>query len=235
MKSAVVLVTGAAGAIGSAIVSALHNAGWSVIGLDLKFKDPQDELMQFVELDLTDSAQLKKVLSDLKHSHYIQAVVNCAAIVKVGHFIDQDENYWQDLVNVNLFAPLVICHALLPDMISQQNGQIINITSDSSRTGAAGEAVYSGTKGALVSFSKSLAQEVGRHGIRVNCVSPGVVDTPLIAPNIELVSKLKRKIPLKRLASPADIANMVSFLLSPQADYITGQIMSVDGGLTMAD
>ena len=122
----------------------------------------------------------------------------------------------------------------MPAITANGGGAIVNITSDSARVGAAGEAVYAGTKGGLAAFSKSLAQEVGRFGITVNCVSPGLVATPMSAPNQELIEKLVKKVPAGRVGQPTDIAGAVAFLLSPAASYITGQTLSVGGGLTMA-
>lgn len=119
-------------------------------------------------------------------------------------------------------------------MIEHGYGRIISVTSDSARSGAAGEAVYAGTKNALVAFSKSLAQEVGRHNITVNCVSPGVIETPLSAPNAALLEKFKRRVPLKRLGKPADVAGAVAFLASGDSAYITGEVLSVGGGISMA-
>jgi 2-hydroxycyclohexanecarboxyl-CoA dehydrogenase len=112
---------------------------------------------------------------------------------------------------------------------------LVQITSDSGRSGAGNEAVYAGSKSALVAFSKSLAQEMGRHNIRVNCVSPGVVLTPMSAPNVDLLEKFARRVPLKRLGQPDDIAAAVRYLASEEASYVTGQVLSVGGGLTMVD
>jgi 2-hydroxycyclohexanecarboxyl-CoA dehydrogenase len=128
----------------------------------------------------------------------------------------------------------VACHTLLPAIIANGGGAIVNITSDSGRAGAAGETVYSATKGGLAAFSRSLAQEVGRFKVTVNNVSPGLIETPMSAPNPDVVAKLVKRVPMKRVGMPADVAKAVLFLLSPGADYITGQTLSVSGGLTMA-
>jgi 2-hydroxycyclohexanecarboxyl-CoA dehydrogenase len=231
---ATALVTGAGGAIGGAIAGVLYRAGWQVIGVDRQFGNPDIEyLAQSVVVDLSDQALFRSVLEQLLEHTTIDCVVNCAGISEVKRFVDQDPAMWQQLLDVNYLAPLTACHTLLPDMIARGRGSIIQITSDSSRTGAAGEAGYAGSKAALVAFSKSLAQEVGRFNVRVNCVSPGVVLTPMSAPNKELLETFAKRVPLKRLGVPEDIAGAVKFLASDEANYITGQVLSVGGGLTM--
>jgi 2-hydroxycyclohexanecarboxyl-CoA dehydrogenase len=230
------LVTGAGGGIGGAIADALHRAGWQVIGVDRQFSDPvADYLAQAIVVDLSDQAQLRRTLEQLLQQTAIECLVNCAGISEVTPFAEQEPAMWQQLLDVNYLAPLTACQTLLPAMIARQRGSIIQITSDSSRTGAAGEAAYAGSKAALVAFSKSLAQEVGRHNVRVNCVSPGVILTPMSAPNKDLLEKFAKRVPLKRLGDPQDIAGAVKFLASDEASYITGQIVSVGGGLTMVD
>lgn len=232
------LVTGAGGAIGAAIAVTLYQAGWQVIGVDLHFSDDQgssDYLHQAVVIDIADQALFRQSLQQLMEDYCIDCLVNCAGIADVSRFIDQAPNTWQKLLDVNYLAPLTACQTLLPAMIERGRGSVIQITSDSSRAGAGGEAVYAGSKAALVAFSKSLAQEVGRFNIRINCVSPGVVLTPMSAPNQELLEKFSKRVPLKRLGLPEDIAGAVKFLASDEANYITGQVLSVGGGLTMVD
>jgi 2-hydroxycyclohexanecarboxyl-CoA dehydrogenase len=233
--SGTAIVTGAGGAIGRAIAETLHAGGWSVVGIDLRFSGEHPHLAERVELDIADSAGFRAALARIATAFKVTGLVNCAGFSKVGRFLEDDEVHWRKLVDINYIAPLVACQALLPSMIENGGGAIVNITSDSGRAGAAGEAVYSGTKGGLAAFSKSLAQEVGRFKITVNCVSPGVIATPMSAPNQEIVAKLVRKVPMKRVGLPEDVAKSVAFLLSPAADYITGQILSVGGGLTMVD
>jgi 2-hydroxycyclohexanecarboxyl-CoA dehydrogenase len=232
--SRAVIVTGAAGGIGRATAEALSAAGWLVIGFDIKFSRDHDYLAERVEQDICDSIGFRNGLARVADANEIVGLVNCAGIAKVGRFQDSSEADWRTLVNINFLAPLTACQALVPVIAANGGGAIVNITSDSGRVGAAGEAVYSGTKGGLAAFSKSLAQEVGRLGITVNCVSPGIIATPMSAPNQEIIDKLVKKVPMKRVGLPVDVAAAVVFLMSPAASYITGQTLSVGGGLTMA-
>jgi 2-hydroxycyclohexanecarboxyl-CoA dehydrogenase len=229
-----VVVTGAGGAIGRAIAETLAKAGWAVIGVDLRFSGDHPHLARQVEQNIADSDGLRAALTAIAADYRVTGLVNCAGIVTVGRFQDETEAYWRKLIDVNLFAPLVACHTLLPAIIANGGGAIVNITSDSGRAGAAGETVYSATKGGLAAFSRSLAQEVGRFKVTVNNVSPGLIETPMSAPNPDVVAKLVKRVPMKRVGMPADVAKAVLFLLSPGADYITGQTLSVSGGLTMA-
>ena len=232
---AVVILTGAGGAIGAAIASELVAAGWEVIGLDLKFSVDNSVLKEAVAIDITDAAALRAAISELAGRYRIAGLVNCAGITTVGRFAEQSEQVWHRLIAVNYMAVLVATQAVLAPMIVAGSGCIINISSDSARVGAAGEAVYAGTKAALIALSKSLAQEVGRFNITINCVSPGPIETPMSAPNRELMDKLAKKTPLKRIGQPRDVAGAVAFLMSSAASYITGQVLSVSGGLTMVD
>lgn len=232
MKSA--LVTGAGGAIGNAIAVELGGAGWHVIGIDLHFDAGSEANVDVaVVCNIAESEAFRAQLERLGAAHEIRCLVNCAGICPVGPFLESEEKTWRQLCDVNFFAPLVACQVLVPFMVGAGEGRVINIISEGARTGAAGIGVYSGTKGALLSFSKSLAQEVAHGGVTVNCVSPGTVDTPMTAPNRDMAARLVRKIPLKRMGRPEDIANAVGFLAKPESEYITGQVISVGGGLTM--
>lgn len=228
-----VIVTGAGGAIGEAIATTLMAAGWAVAGLDLRFAEDGAALTERVVVDITDNAALRAAITTLGQKFRIAGLVNCAGVSTVGRFAEQDEALWQRLIAVNYLAALVASHAVLPFMTAAQAGAIINIGSDSARVGAGGEAVYAGAKAALVGFGKSLAQEVGRFGITVNCVSPGPVATPMSAPHRDVMDKLAKRIPLGRVGLPEDVAGAVAFLMSPAACYMTGQVLSVSGGLTM--
>ena len=231
MKACV--LTGAGGAIGGAIARTLTKCGWRVLGIDLAFPDdPASPLGERVVCDITDETKLRGCLRELADAEPVRGLVNCAGFYPVESFADSDSASWRQQVDVNFLAPVIACHTLLPGMIDAGWGRIVNITSDSSRTGAARLAVYSGSKGALLSFSKSLAQEVGRTGVTVNCVSPGTIQVPTT--DMDMARKLARKIPLGRLGAPEDVAAAVDFLMSEAAEYITGEVLSVGGGLTMA-
>jgi 2-hydroxycyclohexanecarboxyl-CoA dehydrogenase len=232
VKSA--LVTGAGGAIGNAIAEVLATAGWHIIGVDLEFAPEREERLDVAaRCDISESGVFRETLSELALSHEIRCLVNCAGICPVEPFLESREATWRHTCDVNFIAPLVACQSLVPAMVEAGEGRVVNITSEGSRTGASRIAVYSGTKGALLSFSKSLAQEVGHSGVTVNCVSPGTVDTPMTAPNADMAQRLARKIPLGRLGRPSDVAGAVAYLASPEACYVTGQVISVGGGLTM--
>jgi 2-hydroxycyclohexanecarboxyl-CoA dehydrogenase len=232
VKSA--LVTGAGGAIGGAIAEVLATAGWNVIGVDLAFSPEREKALAAATLcDISDTQAFREQLVALGRNHEIRCLVNCAGICPVEPFFESEEATWRKTCDVNFMAPLVACQTLVPAMVEAREGRVINITSEGSRTGGARIAVYSATKGALLSFSKSLAQEVGASGVTVNCVSPGTVDTPMSAPNADMAKRLARKIPLGRLGQPDDVAGAVAYLASPAAAYVTGQVISVGGGLTM--
>jgi len=232
--SRAVLVTGAAGGIGRAIAKKLVDDDWIVVGLDLRWSEDDLNLARQYEVDLANRAVLSETLANINDKWLISGLVNCAGITSVGRFLDGDEAQWRRLVEINFLAPLTICKTMVPVMVEHGGGSIVNITSDSAKVGAGGEAVYAGTKGGLVAFSKSLAQEVGPFGIRVNCVSPGAIETPMSAPNPDVMAKLVRRVPMRRAGLPGDVATAVAFLLSDEAAYITGQTLSVSGGLTMA-
>lgn len=231
----VAVVTGAAGAIGSAICADLLADGWQLVGIDQQAPTAPERFRQFIQLDISDHAALADTLIRIAEEEDVGALINCAGITRVEPFLQQDPAVWHDLLQVNCLAPLTACQAVLPGMLRRGKGVIVQITSDSARSGAAGEAVYSASKSALVAFSKSLAQEVGRSGVRVNCVSPGAIETPMSAPNVELLAKFAKRVPLKRIGQPVDVAGAVAFLCSDKASYITGQVLSVGGGVTMVD
>ncbi|MEN8159816.1 MAG: SDR family oxidoreductase, partial [Myxococcota bacterium] len=168
----------------------------------------------------------------------LDVLVNNAGIDVIAPFVETGEAVWDRLWEVNLKGTLLTTRTVLDGMIARERGRIVNIGSDAGRVGSTGEAVYSATKGGVIAFSKALAREVARHGITVNCVCPGPTDTALLEQVREydekLHASLARAIPLRRLGKPEDIAAAVAFLASDAAAYITGQTLSVSGGLTMA-
>jgi 2-hydroxycyclohexanecarboxyl-CoA dehydrogenase len=156
------------------------------------------------------------------------------------NFVDTDPAFWRKVIDINLVGHLNLHHAVLPHMAARRSGRIINIASDAGRVGSSGEAVYSACKGGMIAFAKTIAREHARHGIRVNTICPGPTDTPLLASfaddmpgGAKLVERLQQAIPLRRLGQPEDYPGLVAFLASSDADYITGQTISVSGGLSM--
>jgi 2-hydroxycyclohexanecarboxyl-CoA dehydrogenase len=164
-------------------------------------------------------------------------LVNSIGWVGSTRFADEKSEYWRKVISINFESVLFLMHASLSRMIRRRQGRIVNIASDAGRVGTSGEAVYSGLKAGIIGVSKSIARENARFGITVNCVSPGPTDTPLLVEyrreQPELYERMLKQIPLRRVATPHDIAGVVAFLLSREADYMTGQTISVSGGLTM--
>jgi 2-hydroxycyclohexanecarboxyl-CoA dehydrogenase len=168
----------------------------------------------------------------------IDVLVNNAGWDKAGPFVDSDPADWDRVIAINLFGVLHTSKAVLPVMIGQKSGSVVNLASDAGRVGSSGEAVYSAAKGGVIAFTKATAREMARHQVNANCVCPGPTDTALFASmggdDPKLREALTRAIPFRRLAQPTDLANMVAFFASDEASYITGQTVSVSGGLTMS-
>jgi 2-hydroxycyclohexanecarboxyl-CoA dehydrogenase len=168
----------------------------------------------------------------------IDVLVNNAGWDKAGPFLDSDEADWDRVIAINLYGVLNTSKAVLRVMAEQGAGAVVNLGSDAGRVGSSGEAVYSAAKGGVIAFTKAAAREMARYQVNVNCVCPGPTDTPLFASlggdNPKLRDALIRAIPFRRLADPRDLANAVAFLASDEANYITGQTVSVSGGLTMS-
>jgi 2-hydroxycyclohexanecarboxyl-CoA dehydrogenase len=193
-----------------------------------------------VHLDVTDAGSVGAAVEEVAAAlGPIEVLVNNAGWDRMAPFVDTDEQLWDRLIAINLKGVLHTCKAIVPQMAEQRVGRIVNISSDAGRVGSTGEAVYSATKAGTIGFTKTLAREVAKHGITVNTVCPGPTDTPLLeemvgAGNDRLISSLQRAIPLGRLGRPEDIAAAVAFLASDDASFITGQTLSVSGGLTMS-
>jgi len=167
----------------------------------------------------------------------VDILVNNAGWDKAYRFLDTDRPFWDKVIAINLYGPLNLCHVVLKGMAERGSGRVVNISSDAGRVGSSGEAVYSACKGGIIAFAKTLARELSRSGITINTVCPGPTDTQLLK-NVDasgkLAAALERAIPMRRLAQPEDYPGMVAFLVSDDAAYITGQTISVSGGLTMA-
>ncbi len=245
----VAVVTGAARGIGAAIASALADDGWNIAICDVDEFATIAQAEAIADAFHVDSLGIGVNIADTAAVHAavarietelgpIVAWVNNAGIDVIKPFVDSTEDEWDRIIAVNLKGTIACCKAVLDGMIERRTGRIVSIASDAGRVGSSGEAVYSATKGGVISFTKSLAREVARHGITVNCVCPGPTETALLAQVAEysekLYSSLARAIPLGRTAQPDDIAPSVAFLVSDQASYITGQTLSVSGGLTMS-
>jgi 2-hydroxycyclohexanecarboxyl-CoA dehydrogenase len=247
VASHVAIVTGAARGIGHAIATRLCDAGMAVALCDLDadaVRAAADQLATggrrtlAVPLDVSDGAAVRAAVAKATAElGPVDVLVNNAGIDEIGPFLESREETWDRLIAVNLKGTLLCSRAVLDGMIEHGDGRIVNLGSDAGRVGSTGEAVYSATKGGVIAFTKTLAREVARHGIRVNCVCPGPTDTALLAQvgaySQKLYEGLARAIPLRRLGQPDEIAAVVAFLVSDDARYVTGQTLSVNGGLTM--
>lgn len=168
-------------------------------------------------------------------------LVNNAGYTLTSHFLEEDRGYWERVVATNLWGVVYSTQVFLPDMIAQERGAIVNVVSDAGRVGMQGEALYAAAKGGVVAFSKSIAQEVAKRGVRVNCVSPGPTRTRILAENSEhgdsatLIDRMLRRIPMRRIAQPEEVAQAILFFASDASSHVTGQVLSVSGGLTMVD
>jgi 2-hydroxycyclohexanecarboxyl-CoA dehydrogenase len=170
----------------------------------------------------------------------VEVLVNNAGWDEMRPFLETDEAFWERVIEVNFKGCLRLTHATLPGMVERNWGRIVNIGSDAGRVGSSLESVYSGAKGAVIAFTKTIAREVARSGVTANTVCPGPTDTPMLAEvargghGEKIIEAMKRAVPMKRLGTPDDVANAVAFLASDEASFITGQTLSVSGGLTMA-
>ncbi|HMA55442.1 MAG TPA: SDR family oxidoreductase [Pseudolabrys sp.] len=241
----IALVTGGASGIGKATVMEFALSGATVIcadvnvakGEELKKEAAGTNLkVDFVTIDMSNSDSIRAAAAEvLKKYPRIDILVNGAGWGDIQPYIQNSPDFINRVIAINLAGPAHLTQALLPPMIAANGGKIINIASDAGRVGSSGETVYAGAKGGLIAFTKSLAREVARYSINVNCVCPGPTDTPMLATRSEkLREAFLKAIPFRRFAKPEEIADAVLFFASPQANYVTGQVMSVSGGLTFA-
>jgi 2-hydroxycyclohexanecarboxyl-CoA dehydrogenase len=241
----IAVVTGAASGIGAAVAQKFAEAGATVIVADVQADKGESRAAtlrndgrdaHFMQVDLTDADSVARFADDVQRRFgAVDVLVNGAGWGKAHPFLEGTPDLWDRIINLNFVGPMRLTKALLPKMIERNGGKIINIASDAGRVGSMGETVYSGTKGGLIAFTKSLAREVARYQINVNCVCPGPTDTPLMAAVPEkLTEALKKAIPFRRLGQPDEVADAVVFFADDTAKYVTGQVLSVSGGLTMA-
>lgn len=235
--------------MGRGIAQRLAADGHAVAILDLSGSDAKAtaELIEGsggqavgVEGDVTSSASVtsavQTVVSELGT---IDVLVNCAGWDALMPFLDTDEALWDRLLDINLKGPMRLAHAVLPLMVERRWGRVVNIGSDAGRVGSVQEAVYSGAKGGLIAFTKTLAREFARYGITANSVCPGPTDTPGFREATSgaadgVISAMAKTVPMRRLGTPDDVASTVAFFAREDAGYVTGQTLSVSGGLTMA-
>jgi 2-hydroxycyclohexanecarboxyl-CoA dehydrogenase len=189
-----------------------------------------------VEVDVTSVASVRRMVDQ---AGPVDVLVNNAGWDRIHRFVDTDEAFWDRVLAINLKGQIACAHAVLPGMIERQRGRIVCVASDAGRVGSSGEVVYSAAKGGVIAFAKALAREVARFGICVNAVAPGPADTPFLKifsedpSNERIVEAMVRATPLRRLARPGDVAGVIAFLASDDAAFLTGQTVSVSGGLTM--
>ncbi|MDO8462577.1 MAG: 3-oxoacyl-ACP reductase family protein [Deltaproteobacteria bacterium] len=244
LKDKVAVVTGGGQGIGRAICEKLALEGAKVAIFELN-SDTGNATVSVVEkgralffkTDCTKKGDIESSVSQVvKQWGKIDILVNNIGWSLDSFFVEEDEAYWDKVLAISLKAPILVAHACLKELSKQKGGKIVNIASDAGRVGQLRGVVYSAAKGGIIAFTKALAREVARYQLSVNCICPGPTDTQLYKDCIpdKLRDQFVNIIPFKRIAQPSEIAEAVSFFASPAADYITGQVLSVSGGLTMA-
>lgn len=244
------IVTGGADGIGRAICQRLAEEGVTVGILDVN-EDGAEAAAGHIRdaggnafacpADITDYAAVTGAVDRFEaEASAVDILVNNAGWDIARPFLDTDPDLWRKIVEINLYGPLNLHHIVVGRMARRGAGKVINIASDAGRVGSSGESVYAACKGGIIAFSKTLAREMARANVQVNCVCPGPTDTNLFRTFAgagdaadKLVAALERAIPMRRLGQPGDYPGLVAFLASADADYITGQTISVSGGLTM--
>ncbi|MFC8661330.1 SDR family NAD(P)-dependent oxidoreductase [Streptomyces sp. NPDC057199] len=252
MSNRVALVTGGAQGIGQGIALALGGHGHRVAIADLNVEAAQATAEQIiaaggsalaVQADITSTASVQAAVKTVTGElGPVEIVVNNAGWDDFMKFVDTDEDFWDRILDINFKGALRVIRTVVPGMIEGGFGRVINIGSDAGRVGSSLEAVYSGAKGGIIAFTKTLAREVATKGVTANTVCPGPTDTPALRKFADssgqdadkVLGGMVRAVPMKRLAQPEDIAAAVAFFASDAAGYITGQTLSVSGGLTMA-
>lgn len=252
MSNRVAFVTGGAQGIGKGISETLGAQGFRVAVADLNLdvaKSTADEINAAggeaiaVHVDVTDTASVQSAVDEVTAAlGPIEIAVNNAGWDDFMKFVDTDEAFWDRILDINFKGALRVTQAVVPGMIDRGWGRVVNVGSDAGRVGSSLEAVYSGAKGGIIAFTKTLAREVATKGVTANTVCPGPTDTPALRKFAaksgddaeKVISGMTRAVPMKRLAKPSDVAAAVAFFASDATEYVTGQTLSVSGGLTMA-
>ena len=246
MQQRTIVVTGGASGIGKSTAFLIAREGGHVLIGDIDEAGGRAAVAEgaalqlaidYLPLDLTDKTSIDDFAAAVhRRVDRLDGLVNGAGWDQIQPFLENPPEMWDRVVAVNLMGAVRLTRGVLPPMVAAGRGKIVNISSDAGRVGSMGETVYAAAKGGLIAFTKSLARELARHRINVNCVCPGPTDTPLFQRQPERMKEaLTRAIPFRRIAQPNEIAEAVLFFLSGRSDYITGQVLSVSGGLTMVD
>lgn len=242
----IALVTGGARGIGEAICRVLTERGHKVVVSDVNGAGATALARELggygIAMDVTRPDSVTAAVAQINRDVGVPwLVVNNAGWDNLMPFLDTDEAFQEKVIAINYAGPVRVCRAVLPGMIGLGSGRIVNIASDAGRIGSALEAIYSGTKGGLIAFTKTIAREFARHNITANNVCPGITDTPLIGEITAInpiaakgIAGIKKSVPLGRMGTPMDIAYATAFFAAEEAAYITGQTVSVSGGITMA-
>jgi 2-hydroxycyclohexanecarboxyl-CoA dehydrogenase len=249
LKEKVAIVTGAGGGIGRGIALKFGSLGARVVVADIKVAGAKETLSLLektgakglaLSTDITDRGKVQEMVkATLDTFGKLDILVNNAGWDIIEPFTKNTPEYWEKIIAINLKGPIFCTRAVLDSMMERKYGKIVSISSDAGRVGSSGEAVYSACKGGIIAFTKTIAREMARYQINVNCVCPGPTDTPLLAEitrgetGAKIIEAMTKATPFRRLAKPEDIAGAAAFLASDEAGFITGQTLSVSGGLTM--
>lgn len=239
----IALVTGAGSGIGRATALVMASIGAMVIVTDVDEDGGRETVRlvgapaRFVSLDVTDRDACRALATDVVAEFgRLDVLANVAGWDVIQPFVDGTDEFIDRVIDINLKGPINLVKAFVPALTASGSGRIVNVASDAGRVGSSGETVYAGAKGGVIALTKSLARELVRHQIRVNCVCPGPTDTPLLAAQPEGIrTALEKAIPMRRLAEPSEIADAIAFFASDRSSFCTGQVLSVSGGLTMVD
>lgn len=251
MTERLALVTGGGSGIGREICLGLARDGRKVAVADINLAGAQETSTMVVQsggtaiavhmdVSKTDAVQ-DGVLEAIDELGAIEVLVNCAGWDELMPFLSTDEAFWDRVIEINYKGILRTVHACLPSMVEARWGRIVNIGSDAGRVGSSFEAVYSGAKGGVIAFTKTVAREAARSGVTANVVCPGPTDTPLLDGIVaasddgdKIIGAMARAVPMKRVGTPTEVASAVVYFCSEEASFVTGQTLSVSGGLTMS-